>query len=1141
MTDFNPLETSPLAVVPDMSPEELVFGPALRSLFEPPSVMDPVSNLDFLPVDDAFALEMRSETIEQLVGGDALRRGVSERIEAGRSQTNADLVAGRDRVRVHGSLHEHTGHGLSEQAAHLHTTVDGTLDVHAGSEDTVLLAGHMRDLWDGGAAIVAAMTDDTVAGGGIRVTTPLDLWVHGLMGVEERIGTCTADAVLMESSATHYEREYGPGVHAAGLAVYSGSLYQSSRSTFRPLMRVSSGVRNLIAGGDGGGGGGDGSAGSAPAASPAPVPAAGGAGTHAASRTLCAATDAEGTPQAGVMAGVRSEDLTDIRRDDEVVALARGAHVAGASGNLTELRRGTDTAGQLAALHDAMHDAMRGAEAGAQREVRSVSRVSEPDATASVHEASAPDIVADIVADIGSGATGPGMDAPVLHSAVSPRQPPPGVKFGLRGGADDPPGTAASIYFLQWQYNYTRLRAWYSMHTRNFIWIAARAFGDAVSRINARVIETYVESGGNIEALQQNETLAEDAYRALQRSAHRAHGAGNLERAGEIEQNLASINRLTANCIDKLEAHAYEFESAYVEARRISSLDPRIDAQRVTDWIEEQLRAGGRRQEEAISRLDGESVAMELQEHDFFADALRDVGEGLDPRVGSYNRIRYNAEIGRVDLVEPEKLLQARLLEAMADPSMHRPQVQGSEAHGATPAPFRTVDSGAAGRLGEFPGVPGPSSSATPGTDAGDLGRGMLDRPVVGPADEAHPGTSAPWSGDAQAMANPELGAESTFWLRPADPVPAPGTVRFDPGLQRTGQQPQHSGEAAMGGTAVHPPFVPDPYGMPDASRITVASTWSEDAFEIERAVIAGRLPPQFDSRRLARQWRRLATDTNLEALRLWNLPSPQVVDSMIERLRTLEGEVGHIELIQHLETIKQSIDQALTNTYGYRVDANWLATVDEFLKSRSATQAAQVWSASVRGRGEDIVGGAQASLQPARLESAAGPRPTEGGAGELSLGALSPAQGPLSSRYQVGFGEIEVIRLDATQPASSLGAGGRGIAVGPTAGWQAAETPGFGRLASISAELPLSRRAQIVHRLMAGEGLSAARRAELLRAAMIASPAAPAPSAAALFVDLRRLFVAVRTAPGTAASLDIDWNAIETMLRLLDAPGHTA
>ena len=231
---------------------------------------------------------MRSETIEQLVGGDALRRGVSERIEAGRSQTNADLVAGRDRVRVHGTLHEHTGHGLAEVAAHLHTTVDGTLDVHAGNEDTVLLAGHMRDLWDGGAAIVAAMTDDTAAGGGIRVTTPLDLWVHGLMGVEERIGTCTADAVLMESSATHYEREYGPGVHAAGLAVYTGSLYQSSRSSFRPLMRVSSGVRNLIAGGDGGGAGSDAGAGGAPGASPPPVPARTGAAAESASGTLAA-------------------------------------------------------------------------------------------------------------------------------------------------------------------------------------------------------------------------------------------------------------------------------------------------------------------------------------------------------------------------------------------------------------------------------------------------------------------------------------------------------------------------------------------------------------------------------------------------------------------------------------------------------------------------------------------------------------------------------------------------------------------------------------------------------------------------------------------------------------------------------------
>ena len=430
--------------------------------FVPPSVMDPVSILDFLPVDDAFALEMRAETIEQLAGGDALRRGESEHIEAGRSQTNADLVAGRDRVRVHATLHEHTGHALAEQAAHLHTSVAGALDVHAASEDTVLLAGHMRDIWDGGAAIVAAMTDDTVAGGGIRVTTPLDLWVHGLMRVEERIGTCTADAVLMELGATHYEREYGPGVHATGLAVYAGSLYQSNRSTFRPLMRVSSGVRNLIAGGGDGsrGGGGDGGAGDAPATTPPPPSAAGdsgtetasgtlraatgtgGAGTRAASDTLCPVTGAGGTAQAGVMPGERSADLTGILQVDDVAALAREANVAGTSGNLTRLRRGEDTAGQLRALQDAT----RGDEADPESVVRSTSRgpelvdtVPELDDTASGHEASAPNIEA----DIRSGPKVPGMDAPVSHSTVWPPQLPPGVKYGLPGGVDAPPRPAA--------------------------------------------------------------------------------------------------------------------------------------------------------------------------------------------------------------------------------------------------------------------------------------------------------------------------------------------------------------------------------------------------------------------------------------------------------------------------------------------------------------------------------------------------------------------------------------------------------------------------------------------------------------------------------------------------------------------------
>ena len=559
------VDASPSATPIPAQPVATVTNPAAPfppadplPVFVPPSVTDPVSNLDFLPVDDAFALEFRSETIEQLVGGDALRRGESERIEAGRSGENAERVAGRDRVRVHGSLHEHTGHGRAELAAHLHTTVDSTLDVHAASEDTVLLAGHMRDLWDGGTAIVAAMTDDTVAGGGIRVTTPLDLWVHGLMGVEERIGTCTADAVLMESSATHYEREYGPGVHAAGLAVYAGSLYQSSRSSFRPLMRVSSGVRNLIAGGGGGGAGGDAGAGDAPGTSPPPVPAAGGAGMQAASETLSAATGegAGGTAQAGVVAGVRSQDLAGIHRADEVAALVREAHVAAASGDLTEVRRGTDTAGQLAALHDAM----RGTGEGAEHEMRTVSRVSMTDDTDSVHEASA----LDIATNYASGETVPG---------------------GFLGEGGDVVRLVSSD-FESWKSNYMKLCAEYRRQRGYYNWIVAGQFGDAISEINSRLIEAYVEFGGSIDSLKWDvwdDTAAVDSYLTLRRLADEAVGAGDINRASGIEEILASIVRLTTEFFNELDARTDEFDRACIETNRIRALDPRIDAQKVTD------------------------------------------------------------------------------------------------------------------------------------------------------------------------------------------------------------------------------------------------------------------------------------------------------------------------------------------------------------------------------------------------------------------------------------------------------------------------------------------------------------------------------------------------------------------------------
>ena len=374
------------------------------------------------------------------------------------------------------------------------------------------------------------------------MTTPLDLWVHGLMGVEERIGTCIADAVLLELGATHYEREYGPGGHAAGLAVYAGSLYQSSRSTFRPLMRVSCGVRNLIAGGDGGGGGGDAGAGDAPDASPpAPASAAGHAGTEAASKTVSVATGAGSTAQAGVMAGVRSQDLTGIHWGDDVAALARRANAAEASVNPTGLRRGEDTAGQLAALRDAT----RGDETGAEGEVTSILRVPELDDTvpelgdtASVHEASA----LDIVGDIGSQATVPGMDAPVLPSTVLPPQPPPGVKLGLLGGADRPPQTvvSASTFFdVDTRLRYLRDRY---LRLRNLAMV--EAVEGALERISDRLLYQFKRFGGTPEELARERgcrTTTARAYFALLHRACKAEHKNKIAQATEIRRALDAV------------------------------------------------------------------------------------------------------------------------------------------------------------------------------------------------------------------------------------------------------------------------------------------------------------------------------------------------------------------------------------------------------------------------------------------------------------------------------------------------------------------------------------------------------------------------------------------------------------------------
>ena len=200
-------------------------------------------------VEGAHALELRAESMLQYSERGAERTGELDRTEVGVSDDNRDVVAGRDQVQIDGMLDEHTGHGLVHVADEVELNVGGPLRMHAHLEDNIIMAGVMTDEWKGGTFITAAMSDDMAAGLGLRCTAPLDLWVHGLVGMEERPGTCAADGVLFELAGTLYEREYGPSAHTALVARHSGTVVTTMKTGFRPLMKTAIGVRNLIPGG----------------------------------------------------------------------------------------------------------------------------------------------------------------------------------------------------------------------------------------------------------------------------------------------------------------------------------------------------------------------------------------------------------------------------------------------------------------------------------------------------------------------------------------------------------------------------------------------------------------------------------------------------------------------------------------------------------------------------------------------------------------------------------------------------------------------------------------------------------------------------------------------------------------------------
>ena len=421
----------------------------------------------------AHALELRAESMLLHAERGARRTGELDRTEVGHSDDNRDVVAGRDHAAIDGMLDEHTGGDLAHVADEVEMNVAGTMRMHAHREDNIIMAGVMRDEFAGGTFVTAAMSDDLAAGVGVRCTAPLDVWVHGLVGIEERPGTCAADVLLFELAGTLYEREYGPSAHVAAVARYQYKVAQTLKSGFRPLFKTATGVRNLIPGG--GAGGGANAAASPPAAPPAP-------GGEAAGTTL-SAVESGGALGRGAAGG----DDTD-----GIVSVARTVENASDSADVESLQHPASTADNLDDL------ARVEAEGGGYQQI------------AETYDQPIP------ASDPPAG-SGPGT----ANRAV--REPPP---LDLAE-----PGSEG--YDFAKSYDSIRKRG--DFYRRDSKWHGKLVVREALEGIDAKAIELFKELGGDLDDVTSDyRTRTAAIHQALEAMADQAELAGQAERATDI-------------------------------------------------------------------------------------------------------------------------------------------------------------------------------------------------------------------------------------------------------------------------------------------------------------------------------------------------------------------------------------------------------------------------------------------------------------------------------------------------------------------------------------------------------------------------------------------------------------------------------
>ena len=437
-------------------------------------------------------------------------------------------------------------------------------------------------------------------------------------------------------------------------------------------------------------------------------------------------------------------------------------------------------------------------------------------------------------------------------------------------------------------------------------------------------------------------------------------------------------------------------------------------------------------------------------------------------------------------------------------------------------------------------GLPGPSPSETTGAEAGGLGRWRLHRPAtVSGATAAQPAAT-------ENIVTPALGGTSSFWLQPVDPVRAPVSVPFDSGPHHAGESVQPPPVTTTASSTA--PALDRGAAFPTPSRV-------DDDVDVQRALLAGQLPPGFNAWRLIDEARtfselgfaELGLAEELEAGRLPLLN----IDVLIDGYRANDEGGGNAPYIEHLLSLRGNIERALHDAYPGRVDPQWLDQAPALELIRRRGELAEPSAASVIALPEFELTDIDRLLGSVGGASHPAPLPPPSAAGRIGAGAEAPppAADPWRIRPPGTGGEPHPVAFDprsAPSGPSSQAAYTRAIrtpvmSTGAPPGWQGAGTPGFGtpgfaRAASGAVELPFWRREEIAIRFGTEHALLDAELTVQLGGADALGWSVRRWRDVLNDINGLNAIVQSDSAAATAGS-DVDWRAIEALMRILDDP----